>query len=98
MVTLLQRLRIRARLNAAFLAVFILLGLAMAAGLWSLSLLGATVDRVVNANAAKLAVTQRWERGIYTNLVRSRSSLLVSDTAFEVEMDRDIAATSREIT
>ena len=97
MITLLQRLRIRARLNAAFLAVFVLLGLAMAAGLWSLSLLGGTVDRVVNGNAAKLAITQRWERGIYTNLVRSRSALLVSDTAFEVEMDRDIAATSREI-
>jgi methyl-accepting chemotaxis protein len=52
----------------------------------------------VNGNVAKLAVTQRWERGIYTNLVRSRSALLVSDTAFEVDMDRDIAATSREIT
>ena len=97
MSKLLQKFRIRARLNIAFLAVFLLLGASSLVGLWRISGLGDTVDQVVSGHALKLAIAERWEKGIATNLVRSHDSLLVQDAALSAEMARDIQATSAEI-
>src|SRR5262249_47280869 len=97
-VSILNRFRIRARLIAGFVAVFILLGLGTLIGAWRLADLGHTVDQLVAAHTAKLVTAQRWERGISLNLVRAHASLVIDDRALVDELKRDIDATSKDIT
>jgi len=94
---LLKNLRIHARLTLGFLTVFLLVGAAAATSVWQLTAVGKVVDRLVDDDAAKLAIAQRWEKGIAVNLVRTHTLLLLDDRALAVDLKREIDATSTEI-
>jgi hypothetical protein len=78
---ILENTKVRTRLTAGFLAVFLLVGIASVVGIWKIVQLGAVVDQLVTDHAAKLATAERWEKGIAVNLVRTRTSLLLQDQA-----------------
>ena len=96
-MNLLKNLRIHARLTVGFLAVFLLVGAAAAVGAWKLASIGQVVDRLVDDDAAKLAIAQRWEKGIAVNLVRTHTLFLLEDRELSGDLRRDIEATSAEI-
>jgi len=97
MSKLLQSVPIRARLYLAFLAVFVLLGASSVVGIWRISALGDTVDQVVNGHALKLAIAERWEKGIATNLVRAHAALVINDASVAEALGREMTQTSAEI-
>ena len=94
---LVKNLRIHARLTVGFLAVFLLVGAAAAMGVWQLGAVGKVVTRLVDDEAAKLAIAQRWEKGIAVNLVRTHTLLLLDDRELSADLKRQIDATSAEI-
>ena len=96
-MNVLKNLRIHARLTVGFLAVFLLVGAAAAVSAWKLASIGDVVDRLVDDDAAKLAIAQRWEKGIAVNLVRTHTLFLLDDRELAGDLRRDIEATSTEI-
>jgi methyl-accepting chemotaxis protein len=94
---IIENTKVRTRLTGGFLAVFLLVGAASVVGIWKIVQLGAIVDQLVTDHAAKLATAERWEKGIAVNLVRTRTSLLLDDTALVAGIARDMKATSAQI-
>jgi methyl-accepting chemotaxis protein len=75
----LRNLSINSRLIAGFVAVLVLMGSAALVGLWQLGKLERIADRLANEETQKLALAERWMRGIAVNLVRAKVSLVATD-------------------
>ena len=93
-----QNLKVRTRLTAGFLAVFVLVGAASAVGIWKLGQLGDVVHEVVTDHTDKLATAQRWAKHIETNLVRTRISLLLNDSKAVERIGVEMGMTSKAVT
>ncbi|HEX4330636.1 MAG TPA: methyl-accepting chemotaxis protein [Usitatibacter sp.] len=93
----LEKFRIRTRLAIGFTSVFVLMAAASATGIVKLEQLRGTVAELVTRHAAKLSTTQRWERGIEVNLVRTHDLLTEQDASHVALLKASMAATSREI-
>ncbi len=93
-----QNLKVRTRLTAGFLAVFVLVGAASVVGIWKLGQLGDVVHEVVTDHTDKLATAQRWAKHIETNLVRTRISLLLNDSKAVERIGVEMGMTSKAVT
>ncbi len=93
-----QNLKVRTRLTAGFLAVFVLVGAASVVGIWKLGQLGDVVHEVVTDHTDKLATAQRWAKHIETNLVRTRISLLLNDAKAVERIGVEMGMTSKAVT
>src|SRR5690242_7524992 len=93
----LEKFRIRTRLAIGFTAVFVLMAAASATGIVKLEQLRGTVNELVTRHAAKLATTQRWQRGIEVNLVRTHDLLAEQEASHIAALKASMEATSREI-
>jgi methyl-accepting chemotaxis protein len=92
-----RSVRIGPRLAIGFLVVLFFAGLAAAVAAWSLGTLGATIDRLVNEEATRLALAGELEKHIETNLVRSHSVLMFSDEVIAKRLQQDVVATAAEL-
>jgi len=93
----LEKFRIRTRLAIGFTAVFLLMAAASTTGIVKLEQLRGTVNELVTRHAAKLATTQRWQRGIEVNLVRTHDLLAEQEASHIAALKASMDATSREI-
>jgi len=93
----LEKFRIRTRLAIGFTAVFLLMAAASATGIVKLEQLRGTVNELVTRHAAKIATTQRWQRGIEVNLVRTHDLLAEQEASHIAALKASMDATSREI-
>ena len=94
----LSRFRIATRLAAGFVAALALTAAGSGVGLWQLGNLQSLADRLATEEATKLGLAEQWLRGISVNLVRARTSLMVTDEAeLLASLKKEMDATSAEI-
>jgi methyl-accepting chemotaxis protein len=92
-----RRLRIGPRLAVGFLVVLSFAGLAAAVAAWSLGTLGATIDRLVNEEASRLALAGELDKLMATNLVRSHAVIMFEDEVIAKRLQADVVATSADL-
>ena len=101
----LNAFRISTRLAASFAAVLLLMGAGSAAGIWHINRIEQIVDQLAQDETRKLTLAEGWLRGISVNLVRAKTTLLVTDeddllAQFKIEMDAtsaDISAVEKQL-
>ncbi|MGZ5031891.1 MAG: methyl-accepting chemotaxis protein [Usitatibacter sp.] len=97
-MSFLQSFRINTRLLVGFATVLALMGIGSLVGIWQLNSLEGVIDRLATEEVAKLTLSERWTRGIATNLVRAQSALMIdSKDELTETLRKDMDATSKQI-
>jgi len=92
-----NRLAIGRRLAVAFGLMLLITGLIAGLGIWRMGTLKDATVHIATTEMARSALAQRWKAGIHLNWQRASAALKTSDAAYIDALQKDMAATTKDI-
>jgi methyl-accepting chemotaxis protein len=92
-----NRLAIGHRLAVAFGLMLLITGLIAGLGIWRMGTLKDATVHIATTEMARSALAQRWKAGIHLNWQRASAALKTNDAAYIDALQKDMAATTKDI-